>query len=82
MAATDIIRQELAHRTSNGIDVTLCWNKATNRVSVEVTDVRFDDSFAFEVPGSHALDAFHHPYVYAPPSVVAGSVGSWDVVPT
>jgi hypothetical protein len=66
MAATHITRQELAHRMSNGIEVTLYWNTATNRVSIEVSDARFDDRFEFEVPGNDALDAFHHPYAYAP----------------
>jgi hypothetical protein len=56
---------ELAHRASNGIDVSLYWSKATNRVTVEVFDDRFDDGFEFEVDGSDALDAFNHPYAYA-----------------
>jgi hypothetical protein len=58
-------RKELAHRASNGIEVTLFWNKPTTRVFVEVSYVRFGESFEFEVEGEHALDAFHHPYAYA-----------------
>lgn len=58
-------RRELAHRASNGIEVTLFWNKSANRVTVEVFDERFDEGFELEVDGSVALDAFNHPYAYA-----------------
>lgn len=58
-------RTELAHRTSDGIDVYLFWNEPTSRVTVGVLDGRTDDSFELEVDGRHALDAFNHPYAYA-----------------
>ncbi len=58
-------RIELAQRTSDGIDVTLFWNKPGRRVTVGVRDARTEASFEFEVDGSHALDAFNHPYAYA-----------------
>jgi hypothetical protein len=57
-------RKELAQRASNGIEVTLFWKKPTTRVAVQVSDVRFGESFEFEVEGENALDAFHHPYAY------------------
>ena len=65
MATTTAIRRELAHRASNGIEVTLSWIQHTNRVCVEVLDSRFVEVFEFEVDGSVALDAFNHPFVYA-----------------
>jgi hypothetical protein len=65
MATVIGTRRELAHRASNGIEVTLFWSKPANRVSVEVLDSRFDEGFEFEVDGSAALDAFNHPYAYA-----------------
>jgi hypothetical protein len=65
MTTTIIRRTELAHRTSDGIDVYLFWNEPTSRVTVGVLDARTDDSFEFEVDGRHALDAFNHPYAYA-----------------
>jgi len=65
MAAAIDRRRELAHRASNGIEVSLFWSKPTNRVTVEVFDDRFDEGFEFEVDGSDALDAFHHPFAYA-----------------
>ena len=58
-------RTELAHRTSDGIDVYLFWNAPTSRITVGVLDGRTDDSFELEVDGRHALDAFNHPFAYA-----------------
>ena len=64
-ALTDINARELDHRTNDGIDVTLFWSPQSNRLWVAVYDERHDDSFEIEVDPSEALDAFHHPYVYA-----------------
>ena len=66
MTTTTITRRtELAHRTSDGVDVYLFWNEPTSRVTVAVLDVRTGDGFGLEVDGRHALDAFNHPYAYA-----------------
>ena len=66
MAATALTeRRELAHRTSDGIDVTLFWTKPSNRVTVAAVDTRSGEILEFDVPGSAALDAFNHPYAYA-----------------
>jgi hypothetical protein len=58
-------RRELAHRTSDGIEVTLLWSKATDRVTVAVFDSHTDEGLEFDVDGSAAHDAFMHPYAYA-----------------
>jgi hypothetical protein len=58
-------RRELAHRISDGIEVTLLWSKATDRVTIAVLDSRSEESLEFDVDGSAALDAFTHPYAYA-----------------
>jgi hypothetical protein len=58
-------RADLAQRTSGGVDVTLSWDEPTGRLTVGVRDARTEESFEFEVDGSHALDAFNHPYAYA-----------------
>jgi hypothetical protein len=76
MATASETRRELAHRASNGIEVFLFWSKATNQVTVEVFDARLDEGFRFEVEGARALDAFNHPYAYAPALVREGSIGS------
>jgi hypothetical protein len=57
-------RRELAGRTSDGITISLYWTKATNRVTIELVDVRRDERLEFDVPGAHALHAFQHPYAY------------------
>jgi len=58
-------RRELAHRTSDGIEITLFWSKSSNQVTVTVLDTRSDEGLEFEVDGGVALDAFNHPYAYA-----------------
>jgi hypothetical protein len=58
-------RRELAHRTSDGIEVTLLWSQATNRIAIAVLDTRSGEALEFEVDGGAALDAFNHPYAYA-----------------
>ena len=66
MTATAINeRRELAHRTSDGIEVTLFWTKPSDRVTISVVDTRSGEILEFEVAGSAALDAFNHPYAYA-----------------
>jgi hypothetical protein len=56
---------ELAHRTSNGLDVSLLWSPHTGRLLVAVTDLRTDVSFAVDAPSHRALDVYHHPFAYA-----------------
>ena len=66
MAATTITeRRELAHRSSDGIEVSLFWSKPSNWVTIAVLDTRFDEALEFDVDGSAAVDAFNHPYAYA-----------------
>jgi hypothetical protein len=60
--------QELDYRESNGIQVSLLWNRSDNSVSVAVFDVRSDETFEIAVAADFALDAFHHPFAYAPRS--------------
>lgn len=64
-AATFTERRELAHRTSDGIEVTLFWNEPSTRVTIAVVDTRSAEALEFEIDGSAALDAFNHPYTYA-----------------
>jgi len=64
-ATANTDRRELAHRTSDGIEITLFWTKPSNQVTVSVLDTRSDEALEFDVDGSAALDAFNHPYAYA-----------------
>jgi len=66
MAATIFTeRRELAHRTTDGIEVALFWTESSNRVTITVLDARSGEALEFEADGSVALDAFNHPYAYA-----------------
>jgi hypothetical protein len=58
-------RRELANRSNDGIDVSLFWSKASNRVTISVYHARSATALEFEVDGADALDAFNHPYAYA-----------------
>jgi hypothetical protein len=58
--------RELAHRAHDGLDVTLLWDPRTNEVSIDVIDERHDNHFLVRVAPDCALDAFNHPYIYAP----------------
>ena len=56
---------ELAHRTDNGIDVSLLWSRQTCELVVTVSDLRTDESFTLDAPRHRALDVYHHPFAYA-----------------
>ncbi len=58
--------KELDYRESNGIQVSLLWNRADDSVSVAVCDIRTEETFEISVSAELALDAFHHPFAYAP----------------
>lgn len=58
---------ELAHRSSNGIDVALLWSRRTNRLIVVVADETTGDRFTVDAPREQALDVFNHPFAYATP---------------
>jgi hypothetical protein len=58
--------KELAYRAHDGLEVTLLWNPRSNEVSIDVVDERHNTSFLLAVEPASALDAFNHPYVYAP----------------
>jgi hypothetical protein len=66
---TDIFQDrylEIDEREADGLRVTLVWNRATDRLSVLVSDERTGEAFALQVTnGENALDVFHHPFAYA-----------------
>jgi hypothetical protein len=65
-SAMTAIARELAHRTHDGIDVTLMWHPAEDRVTVAVIDIKAGEAFELVVPqGERALDVFEHPFAYA-----------------
>ena len=66
MTTVATLRRGLAHRSTDGIEVSLFWSKPSNRVTIELVDGRIDERLEFEVAHEKALDAFRHPYAYAP----------------
>jgi hypothetical protein len=56
--------RELAHRSNDGIDVTLFWHPDTDELTVCVRDRRRDAYFEIEPEANDALRAFYHPYSY------------------
>ncbi len=56
---------ELDYRESNGISVTLLWNRTTGGVLVRVVDETSDEDFEVDCAPDEALAAFHHPFAYA-----------------
>jgi hypothetical protein len=57
--------RELAHRSNDGIDVTLFWHPDTDALTVCVCDQRRGAYFEIEPEAKDALDDFYHPYAYA-----------------
>jgi hypothetical protein len=53
MTTTELTeRRELADRTNDGIDVTLLWSKASNRVTISVFRARSPTALELEVDGA------------------------------
>lgn len=59
---------DLASRNAAGIEVSLLWRRATNTVSVYAVDEREGTAVEFVVDACDAMDAFWHPFAYAPAS--------------
>jgi hypothetical protein len=57
--------EELASRTTGGLEVTLLWQRDRKDVNIRVIDARTEDAFELTVAGKSAFDAFYHPYAYA-----------------
>ena len=57
--------RELAQRTGDGIEVTLLWNAACDRIWVQVYERSGDTVFEVPAAADQALNAFYHPYAYA-----------------
>ena len=57
--------RELAHRTADGIDVSLFWHPPTDELTVCVFDHQHGSYFEITPEGRDALDAYYHPYSYA-----------------
>jgi hypothetical protein len=67
ISPTDIFTplRELAHRSSNGVDVTLMWDPADDRAFVVVVDLDGGTTFEVGVGEANPMQVFNHPYAYA-----------------
>jgi hypothetical protein len=63
--------RELAQRRTGSIEVRLLWDAAADRVEVSLHDSATDLGFHVDVAPGDALDAFYHPYAYAPQHATA-----------
>ena len=57
--------EELISRDSNGVYVSLLWNRHENCATVCVFDTATDTSFELDVEDAPPLEVFNHPYAYA-----------------
>lgn len=58
--------RELALRRMGSVEVRLLWHAQADRVEVSLHDSATDAGFHVDVAPADALDAFYHPYAYAP----------------
>ena len=64
--AVSVPARELALRQSGSVEILLLWHPEADRVELSVRDVTTDVGFDVEVEPGNAIDAFNHPYAYAP----------------
>jgi hypothetical protein len=57
--------EELTSRLSNGITVSLFWNRKDDSLKVVVLDTSTESEFELEVGDEPALEVFNHPFAYA-----------------
>ena len=60
------MKNELAHRQGHGLEVWLHWEDDADRVTLRVLDTRTGEEWEREVPRERALEAFRHPFLFAP----------------
>jgi hypothetical protein len=55
---------ELDARETGDFDISLLWDRATNRVQVLLVDRTTGEVSAIDAAAEDALDAFWHPFLY------------------
>jgi hypothetical protein len=61
---TDPEPRELAHRSNDGLEVTLLWHPARDRLTVSGSDHRTGARFEICADRHAPLDVYYHPYCY------------------
>jgi len=62
---TPVLFEELDHREADRIEVSLLWNRASNGLTVFVSDGRNGTSFELPVDAAEAREVFEHPFAHA-----------------
>ena len=62
---TPVLFEELDHREADRIEVSLLWNRATDRLTVFVSDAREGTCFELPVDAGDAREVFEHPFAHA-----------------
>jgi hypothetical protein len=57
--------RELAHRLSEGLEVTLLWQKLTDTLTITGSDERSGAYFELVAAPDQSLNVFDHPYAHA-----------------
>ena len=70
--------RELAQRETGSVEVRLLWDAEGDRVEVALHDSATDVGFHIDVAPGDALDAFYHPYAYAPEYATALDHATFD----
>lgn len=64
----------LHERKSPDLHVQLIWHSVADYVYVKVRDLKTRDFFLVQPDRAKALDAFYHPFSYAPAAETGGGV--------
>jgi hypothetical protein len=64
--------RELAQRQSGTLEVLLLWHAEIDLVELSVHDLATGGGFHTAVAPGRAIDAFYHPYLYAPEGRIDG----------
>jgi hypothetical protein len=64
--------RELAQRQSGTLEVLLLWHAEIDLVELSFHDLATGGGFHTAVAPGRAIDAFYHPYLYAPEGRIDG----------
>jgi hypothetical protein len=58
-------RKELAHRQSDGLEISLLWDPSDDSLAVVVADGRLGVTLELPVEDESPLEVFYHPFAVA-----------------
>jgi hypothetical protein len=64
MTTAAAARRELAHRSTDAVEVSLFWDEVDDTIALQVHDRTLEELVELEVPRDRALDAFQRPDAY------------------